>query len=115
MRILNKWLICCAAIALSIVIFPRGIEFSNFWAVVLGLGTVLWLINLLIRPVAQAASIVVTLLTLGIFSIIVNAAMVWLADLIVPAVEIKSFWICLFIAILISCGNTLFASKYLLK
>jgi uncharacterized membrane protein YvlD (DUF360 family) len=30
------------------------------------MGTVLWLINLLIRPVAQAVSIAVTLITLGL-------------------------------------------------
>jgi|WetSurMetagenome_2_1015567.scaffolds.fasta_scaffold77060_3 putative membrane protein len=111
MRAIIKWLVCLGAIVLAASIFPRYIDFSGAWGVVLLLATVLWLVNLLIRPVAQIASIVVTIMTLGLFSLVVNAAMVWLADLIVPQIAISSFWIYLFIAVIISVGNTVLLPK----
>jgi putative membrane protein len=111
LRLFGKWLICCGAILLAWAVFPNWIDFSGSWAAAIGMGTVLWLINLFIRPVAQVVSIVVTLITLGIFSLIVNACMVWLADKIVGAVDIQSFWICIFIAFVISAGNAALLPK----
>ncbi len=61
------------------------------------------------RPLA--VSIAVTLITLGLFSLIVNACMVWLADKITGSVDIRSFWICLFIALVISAGNAALLPK----
>jgi hypothetical protein len=37
--------------------------------------------------------------------------MVWLADLIIPAIEIRSFWICILIALMISAGNAALIPK----
>ena len=111
MRLFVKWLVCCGAVLLAGVMFPDKVYYAGSAAVILGMGTALWLINIFIKPVVQIVSIPVTLITLGIFSVIVNAAMVRLADVIVPAIRIRSFWICIFISLIISAGNTLFAPK----
>ncbi|SMC81971.1 phage holin family protein [Papillibacter cinnamivorans] len=111
MRLFSKWLICCAALLLAWVLFPGGVWFAWPGMIILGAGTVLWLVNLVIRPVAQVVSIPITLLTFGLFSIVVNALMVRLTDWIVPGMYIRSFWICVFIALMISVGNALFAYK----
>ena len=111
MRVVLKWLICLGTIVLAINIFPQHIVFPGTCAAAIALATVLWLINLLIRPVAQMASIVATLLTFGLFSLVVNAAMVWLADRIVPQIAIDNFWIYLFIAVIISIGNAILLPK----
>ena len=111
MRMIIKWIICCGVIILAWQIFPNYVDFSGSWAIALGMGTVLWLINIIIRPFAQLISIVATILTLGLFSLIVNAAMVWLADLIIPAINIDSFWIYLFIAVIIAIGNAILVPK----
>ena len=115
LRLLIRWLICCGSIFLALFIFPQWISNAGSWVVVFAMGTVLWLINLLIRPIAQVVSIVITIITMGIFSLIVNAAMVWLADLMIPAIDIRSFWIYLFIAVIISIGNATLTPKRLVS
>ena len=110
MRLFVKWLICCGAILLAWSIFP-GAVFISSWAIVIGAGTVLWIVNIFIRPIAQLASILITLLTMGIFSVIVNAAMVCLTDIMIPGLHIGSFWICVFVALIISAGNVIFAPR----
>jgi putative membrane protein len=80
MRVLTKWIICCGAIFLAQAVFPQS---ANIYGEIInrsGRGTVLWLINLFIRPIAQLLSIVFTLINLRLFSIVVNTGMVCLAE-----------------------------------
>lgn len=111
MRLFTKWLICCGSIYLAWVLFPGGMLLTGPWTVFLAVGTVLWLINLLLRPVVQVLALPLTLATLGLFSLVVNAAMVALADALLPTLHIRSFWLCVFIALVISAGNLLFARR----
>jgi len=111
MRLLVKWLICCGSIYLADLVFPQDVTITGSLLTVAGAGTVLWLINLFIRPLAQILSIVFTLLTFGLFSLVVNTGMVCLTDTIVDSIRFGSFWICLFIALVISAGNTLLTPK----
>ena len=108
---MTKWLICCGSIMLAWMIFPTEVLVYGSWGTLIAVGTVLWLINLVIRPVAQFVSFPATILTFGLFSVIVNAAMVRLADILIPVFEIRSFLICIFIALFISVGNMLFVGK----
>ncbi len=112
MRVLTKWIICCGAIFLAQAVFPQSAHIYGEIITVVGAGTVLWLINLFIRPIAQLLSIVFTLITFGLFSIVVNTGMVCLADTLVPGIRFDSFWICLFIALVISAGNMLLTPRY---
>ena len=82
---------------------------SGGWFSYVAAGTVLWLLNIFLKPLLQVLSLPVSLLTLGLFSLIVNAIVVAIADALMPSLLISSFWICIFIAILLAAGNTLFA------
>ena len=110
MRIFLKWLCCIAAIFLASQIFPDYVVLQGTWQPILAAGTILWIINLFIKPVAQLLSILVTILTFGIFSIVVNAAMVSFTDFILPNIKFENFWICLFIAVIISLFNIIISS-----
>ncbi|NLL34587.1 MAG: phage holin family protein [Clostridiales bacterium] len=108
MKLLIKWLICTGSLWITSILFPSGIEFNGNWAVILAAGTVLWIANLFIRPVLQIISLPLTLITLGLFSIIVNAGIISAVGALLPVMSIKSFWYCIFISLIISAGNAIF-------
>jgi len=73
-----------AGLYLSARIVP-GVEFFGSYWMLLATGTVLGLANFLAKPVLKAVSLPVILLTLGLFSLVINMALVWLiADVLFP-------------------------------
>lgn len=111
MKLFAKWLVCIGALALAWVLFPHGVRFSGGIFTLIAAGSVLWIANLFVRPILQLISFPITILTLGLFSMIVNAGVVALTDTLIPVMKISSFWLCLFIALFVSIGNALFTAK----
>jgi putative membrane protein len=60
------------------------------------------LVNAVVRPVLVLLSMPLTLLTLGLFLLVVNAAMLGLASWLVPGFEVAGFWPALWGAIVVS-------------
>jgi len=111
MRLITKWLICFLALFVVSACFPAHFVLYGGILALAGAATVLWLANLAVRPVLQLVALPITLLTFGIFSIVVNAGMVRLTDWLIPVIHIRGFGVCLLTALLISAGNALFASR----
>ena len=84
----------------------------------LGMGVVaaciLGVVNAVIRPVVLLLTLPINLLTLGLFTLVVNAAMLMLVSAIVPGFVIESFGAAFFGALvisLISWGVNIFISN----
>ena len=60
-----------------------GVHYDSVGALI-GAGVVLGVVNAIIRPIAFILTLPVTILTLGLFLFVLNAAMVWLVGAIVP-------------------------------
>jgi putative membrane protein len=58
----------------------QGIHFQGSVVALLGVAAVFGLVNALIRPVAMLLSLPARLLTLGVFTVVVNALMLWLTS-----------------------------------
>jgi putative membrane protein len=102
---LIHWLVSTIAILIAAYLIP-GVTVTLLGALVLAV--VLAIINLFIKPVLRILTLPLTILTLGIFSLILNALLVMLAAAIVPGVAIAGFWAAFFFAILISLINAVF-------
>ncbi len=63
-----------------------------------GLGVV----NALIRPVLFFLTLPLTILTLGLFTLVLNALMVWLIDGLVPGFNLHGFWDAFWTALIVS-------------
>lgn len=111
MKLLTKWLICFATLLIAANAFPLDFAVSGGLMSLAAAATVLWLVNLAIRPILQLLALPITLLTFGLFSLVVNAGMVRLTDWIIPVIHIRGFLLYLFIAVLISLGNSMFAVR----
>ncbi len=106
---LIRWLVCVAVMVAASGLFPHSVHAAGPVTLVLA-GTVLWLMNLLVRPLLQLIALPLTVVTLGLFSLVVNAGMVRLTDVLMPSLRIRGFGVCLLIALGVSLGNMLTAS-----
>lgn len=99
MQILIQWVLFSVAILVSAYLVP-GVETTVQAAFVLAI--VLGLINAFIRPIISLLTLPLTILTLGLFSFVVNALLVMLADSIVPGFSISGFWIALVFSVVLA-------------
>lgn len=108
MRFLLRWAIAAASVATAAWILP-GISIDQphrIWTVLL-VALVLGLINAFIRPLISALSCGLIVLTLGLFTLVINGLMLWLASWITVnwlglEFHVDGFWNALFGAIIIS-------------
>ena len=99
-NILLKWLIYALLIVFVSWIVP-GIEVDNFISAML-VCIILALINTFIKPLIQLIALPVTVITLGLFSVVINALMLMLAGWIAPGFEVEGFLSALIGSILLS-------------
>jgi putative membrane protein len=108
MRFLIRWGITAASVAIAAWILP-GIyveEPHRVWTVVL-VAFVLGLVNAFIRPLISVLSCGLIVLTLGLFTLVINGLMLWLASWITVnwlglEFHVDGFWNAFFGAIIIS-------------
>ena len=80
-RALLRWVINAVAVWAAIVIVP-GLSVEDEWTVYLWVALILGLVNALIAPVLKLLTCPLILLTLGLFTLVINGAMLWLAGVI---------------------------------
>lgn len=103
MKILVRWLLLAAALLLVSHLLP-GVYVASFGAA-LSAALVLGLLNTLLRPILVLLTLPVTVLTLGLFLFIINAAMFWVAARILDGFNVTSFGAALIGSLIYSlCG-----------
>ena len=80
-KLLLRWVINAVAIYVAIRVVP-GITAEGGWAVLFVMGIILGLVNALIAPIVKLLTCPLILLTLGLFTLVINGLMLWLASLI---------------------------------
>jgi putative membrane protein len=115
LRLLLRWWIISAAVALAAWIVP-GISVTDQagWVAVLLFAAVLGLVNAIIRPVLKFLSCGCIVLTLGLFIFVVNAAAfmiaAWFANLLGIGFYVDGFWPALFGSIIVSVVSLVLSS-----
>ena len=89
MGFLIRVLINAAAIYVATALVS-GIRVSSTGALLLA-ALVLAVINAAVKPVMVILTLPLTILTLGVFLLVLNAVCLWLVTVIVPGVEVRSF------------------------
>ena len=111
MRFWQK-IIVNALIFLALAGFLQNMFYvESFW-VSLGASIVLAILNMAVKPILFILSLPITLLTLGLFTIVINAAMLRLTSAIVGSgFEFSSFGATILIAMLVSLVNMVLNSQ----
>ena len=100
MNMLLKWILFALLIMLIAWIIP-GISITNFWMAMIAV-IVIGLVNIFIRPLINFISLPLNMLTLGLFSLVINALLLILVAKFSPGFQIDGFWSGFFGAILLS-------------
>jgi len=96
------------AFYLTSLLVPNFIVTGGLWQYFLaGLG--LALLNMLVRPIIKLVSLPFIIVTLGLFTVVINAFIIWLVDLSFDFVSIDTFVALFFATIIISAVNILTA------
>lgn len=103
-RFIIRWVVSTAAVAVTTWLLQPHIriEGADYLSTVILVGLVLGLLNALLRPILIFLTLPATLVTFGLFLIVINAGMLWLTDALVSAFVIESFGWALLGALLIS-------------
>jgi putative membrane protein len=78
-----------------------GIKISSATTLILA-GLLLGLVNAVVRPFALLLSLPALLITLGLFLLVINAAMLGLVALMLPGFQLQGFWTAVGAAIIVS-------------
>ena len=103
MKILLRWLLLAAALLLVAHLYP-GVQVLSFTSALIA-AFVLGLLNTLLRPVLVLLTLPVTLVTLGLFLFVINAAMFYTAARVLSGFNVAGFGAALIGSLIYSlCG-----------
>ncbi len=111
-RFLIRWVVSTIAVAVTAWLLPGihalGATLNDQLAALILTGLVLGLLNAILRPVIIFLTLPATLITFGLFLIVINAVMISLTAWLLPAYfSVDNFWWALLGALLISIVSTI--------
>lgn len=103
MRLIVRWLLLAAALLFVAYVYP-GVTVASFGAAMVA-AFVIGLLNTLVRPILVVLTLPVTLITLGLFLFVINAAMFWAAARVLEGFGVAGFGAALIGSLIYSvCG-----------
>jgi len=100
MGILIRWVILTTSIIMASYLL-EGIHISGFFSAFFA-AAALGILNALFRPVLLILTLPINVLTLGLFTFIINALMLKMASGIIPGFEVHGFWTAVIGSLIIS-------------
>jgi putative membrane protein len=104
MELIIVWFGMSAAIMISAFILP-GVEAGLFASLMAAIA--MGLVNIFIRPLILFLTLPVNVLTLGLFTFVVNAGLILLVSAIVPGFRVGGFWYAVLFSIILAVVHTI--------
>jgi len=106
--ILIRWLILTAAIMFASYII-EGIQVKSFFSALFA-AAVLGILNAFFRPILIVLTLPINILSLGLFTFIINAMLLKIASGVISGFEVYGFWSAVFGSLLISVVSWILSS-----
>lgn len=78
-----------------------GVTITSYWSAIL-LALVLGLLDVFVKPFLEFISIPVTVLTLGLFMLVINAVIILLASWLLSSFQVSGFWTAMLYSVIFS-------------
>ena len=98
--ILIRWLTTTAAIVATAYLLDN-IQVSGFFSALFA-AAMLGILNAFFRPIALLLTLPINILSLGLFTFVINALMLKMASGVIPGFSVYGFWTAIFGSFLIS-------------
>lgn len=95
-----KFLIAAIGVYFTGMILP-GVNVANVWIAIV-VSAFIGLLNVFLKPLLFFLTIPITVITFGLFLVVINGFMIYLADKIVPGFEVKTFWLAMVFSVVLS-------------
>ena len=106
MKFLAQLIISALAVIITSLILP-GVQINSPLTGVI-VAAVLAVLNAIIKPILVILTIPITVITLGLFLLVINAAIILLASYLVDGFNVQGFWTALFFSIILSLVTSIF-------
>ncbi len=103
MGILINWLLAALAIMATAYLLP-GVSLSGF-VPALVTALVLGLVNAFIKPLLLLLTLPINILTLGLFTLVINALLIMLVSKLVSGFQVQGFWWALAFSVVLTVVN----------
>ncbi len=100
LKMLIKWVFFALALMLTAWLIP-GISVSSIWAAMLAC-VIIAVINIFVKPVLQLLTLPINIVTIGLFTLVINALLFMFAGWIAPGLEVDGFLSALFGSVVFS-------------
>lgn len=92
---LGLWLATLFVQGVAVRAYPTsiffGFQLTQQWQVIIVLGIVLGLLNYFLRPILKALSLPLEIITLGLFTIVIDMGLIWLLDMIFDELSVALY------------------------
>ncbi len=102
-----RWFVNTVAVLIAAYLIPN-ISVANWW-VAMWLVVLLGLINAIIKPILIILTLPINILTLGLFTWVINAGLVMFASSLIKGFDVGGFWSALGFSIILSLFSYLTA------
>lgn len=106
-RFLLLWVANAIGLFLAASILS-GVDYGNSFVALLIASLVFGLINSLIRPIVVILSLPAIIITMGLFTLVVNAFMLYLTSRLYPDFQVKSIWSAIAAVVIVWLVNYVF-------
>ncbi len=94
------------AVVLTAYLLP-GVDVNDYGTALI-VALILAIVNVVVKPVLVVLTIPITILTLGLFLLVINAAIILFVDNLVSGFVVRGFWWALLFSLILSIFNSLF-------
>jgi len=103
-----NWFISAVAIIIAAYLLP-GVSVDGLLAALV-VAIVLGFINAFLKPILIILTLPINVLTLGLFTLVINALLIMLASSIVPGFNVAGFWWAMLFGLVLFAVNWIFSS-----
>lgn len=102
-----RFLLSGLAVLLTAYLLP-GVDVTHYGYALL-VAVVISIADVLVKPILILFTIPITVITLGLFLLVINAIIILLVDALVPGFQVDGFWWALAFSLIMSVFNSMFS------
>jgi putative membrane protein len=106
MSVLLQIILSSIAIYFTAWLLP-GISVTGFGTAII-VAVVLGILNIILKPILQVLSFPITVITLGLFLLVINTLIILIASWLVGGFHVENFWWALLFSVIVSIVTGLF-------
>lgn len=104
MKLLLRWFVNAAALWVAASLISGIVVTGGLWPLLVA-ALVVGLLNALVKPVLLVLTFPLTVLSLGLFLLVLNGFLLWLAGALAPGLHLEGFWAAVLGAIVMSLAG----------